>query len=120
MTLLLGRQEGHLACKKTDLWGAGVVICLERGADLHMAQLMPLQITVSWFYLPDASRRGTEGVSPRVQESQYRGLVQLRVHFINFIIKCSAQTVHDLVMLSSWCFTFTVCYYVTFTMEVTA
>jgi len=26
-----------------------VVICLERGADLHMAQLMPLPLTVSWF-----------------------------------------------------------------------
>jgi len=24
-----------------------VVICLERGADLHMAQLMPLPLTVS-------------------------------------------------------------------------
>jgi len=27
-------------------WGAGVVICLERGADLHVAQLMPLPLTV--------------------------------------------------------------------------
>jgi len=27
-------------------WGAGVVIYLERGADLHMAQLMPLPLTV--------------------------------------------------------------------------
>ena len=27
--------------------GAGVVICLEQGADLHMAQLMPLPLTVS-------------------------------------------------------------------------
>ena len=27
----------------------GVVICLERGADLHMAQLMPLSLTVSCF-----------------------------------------------------------------------
>jgi len=27
--------------------GAGVVICPERGADLHMAQLMPLSLTVS-------------------------------------------------------------------------
>ena len=28
---------------KTDWWGVGVVICLERGADcLHMVQLMPL------------------------------------------------------------------------------
>jgi len=26
-----------------------VVICLERGADLHMAQLMPLPVTVSCF-----------------------------------------------------------------------
>ena len=29
-------------------WGA-MVICLERGADLHMAQLMPLPLTVSCF-----------------------------------------------------------------------
>jgi len=29
-------QEGHQACKKTEWWGAGVVICLEQGADLHM------------------------------------------------------------------------------------
>ena len=49
MTLLVGRQEGHPACKKTELWGAGVAICLERGADLHMAQLMPLPLTVSCF-----------------------------------------------------------------------
>jgi len=35
-------QEGHLACKKTEWWGAGVVFCLQLGADLHMAQLMPL------------------------------------------------------------------------------
>ena len=26
-----------------------MVICLERGADLHMAQLMPLPLTVSCF-----------------------------------------------------------------------
>jgi len=47
LTLLVGRQEGHPACKKTGWWGAGVVVCLERGADLHMAQLMPLPLTVS-------------------------------------------------------------------------
>jgi len=46
LTLLVGRQEGHLASKK-QWWGAGVVICLERGADLHMAQLMPLPLTAS-------------------------------------------------------------------------
>ena len=49
LTLLVGRQEGHPACKKTQQWGAGMVICLERGADLHMAQLMPLPLTVSCF-----------------------------------------------------------------------
>jgi len=34
LTLLVGRQEGHPSCKTTEWWGAGVVICLERGADL--------------------------------------------------------------------------------------
>jgi len=29
--------------------GAGIIICLERGADFHMAQLMPLPLTVSCF-----------------------------------------------------------------------
>ena len=47
LALLVGRQEGHPACKKTERWGAGVVICLERDADLHMVQLMPLPLTVS-------------------------------------------------------------------------
>jgi len=32
-----------------ERWDAGVVICLERGADLHKAQLMPLPLTVSCF-----------------------------------------------------------------------
>ena len=49
LTLLVGRQEGHPACKKTEWWGAGVVVSLERGADLHTAQLMPLPLTVSCF-----------------------------------------------------------------------
>jgi len=47
LTQLVGWQEGHPACKKTEWWDAGMVICLERGADLHMAQLMPLPLTVS-------------------------------------------------------------------------
>ena len=48
-TLLVGRQKGHPACKNWERWGAGMVVCLERGADLHMAQLMPLPLTVSCF-----------------------------------------------------------------------
>ena len=47
--LLVGRQEGHPACKKLERWGTGMVNCLERDADLHMAQLMPLTLTVSCF-----------------------------------------------------------------------
>ena len=49
LTLLVGRQEGHPACKKLEWWGAGMVICMERDADLHMAQLMPLPLTASCF-----------------------------------------------------------------------
>jgi len=47
LTLLVGRQEGPV--KNSEWWGAGVVICLELGADLHMAQLMLLPLTVSCF-----------------------------------------------------------------------
>jgi len=47
--LLVGQQEGHPACKKTEWWGTGMVICLEQGADLHMSQLMPLPLIVSCF-----------------------------------------------------------------------
>jgi len=49
LMLLVGQHEGHLACKKTERRGAGMVICLDRDADLHMAQLMPLPLTVSCF-----------------------------------------------------------------------
>jgi len=53
-TLLVGRQEGHPACKKTEWWGVGVVICLERSADLSLqvADRSLIQTT-------DAERRTT-------------------------------------------------------------
>jgi len=38
---------GWAAGRATERWGAGMVVCLERGADLHMAQLTPLPLTVS-------------------------------------------------------------------------
>ena len=38
LTLLVGRQEGHPVCKKTEWWGAGMVICY-----------LPLPLTVSCF-----------------------------------------------------------------------
>jgi len=40
--------ERHPDCKK-NCWGAGMVICLEQGADLQIAQLMPMPLTVSCF-----------------------------------------------------------------------
>ena len=66
LTLLVGRQEGHPVCKKTERWGSGVVICLERGADLHMAQRIPpplavcyfSKILMDWFYLSDTGSPG--------------------------------------------------------------
>ena len=45
----LGGRKGIRPVKKLQWCGAGVVVCLERGADLHMAQLMPLPLTVSCF-----------------------------------------------------------------------
>ena len=46
LMLLVGQQEGHPVCKKTDWWGAGMVICLQRGADLHTGQLMLMTLTL--------------------------------------------------------------------------
>jgi len=45
--LLVGLQEGHLACKKFEWADDGMVMCLGQGADLQMAQLMPLPFTIS-------------------------------------------------------------------------
>ena len=53
LTLLTWHQcfdvVGWVTGRASEWWGAGTVICLERGADLHMAQLMPLPLTVSCF-----------------------------------------------------------------------
>jgi len=46
LTLLVGRQEGHPACKKLS---GGVLAWLSVWSDLHMAQLIPLSLTVSCF-----------------------------------------------------------------------
>jgi len=44
----LGGRKG-IRPVKAEWWGAGVVICLQRGADMHTAQLMPMPLTVSCF-----------------------------------------------------------------------
>jgi len=48
LALLVGRQEGQLACKKLS-GGCWRGYLSGAGADLHMAQLMPLPLTVSCF-----------------------------------------------------------------------
>jgi len=50
--------------------GAGMVICLERAADLHMAQLMPVSLinlvslNPDWFYLSGTCLSGNPGQNP--------------------------------------------------------
>jgi len=51
---------------KNEWGGAGVFVCLEQGADLHMAQLMLLplthclllQLNPDWFYLSGTGSPG--------------------------------------------------------------
>ena len=47
LTLLVGWQEGHPACKKVSGGYWCGYLSMERCGDLHMAQLMPLPLTVS-------------------------------------------------------------------------
>jgi len=46
LILLVGRQEGHPACKKLSDW---VLAWLCVWSEVHMAQLTPLPLTVSCF-----------------------------------------------------------------------
>jgi len=46
LTLLVGRQEGHPACKKQS---GGVLVWLSVWSKVHMAQLILLPLTVSCF-----------------------------------------------------------------------
>jgi len=58
LMLLVGQQEGHVACKKTEWWGAGVVICLERDAksachchSLYLAPVKSRLVLPYWYRL---------------------------------------------------------------------
>jgi len=54
LTLLVGRQEGHPACENRvvgqSVSQAGVIVCLERGADLHMAHSAGLAAAPAYRY----------------------------------------------------------------------
>ena len=72
-------MHGLIEKKNRLKWqDAGVVMCLGQGADLHMTQLMPPPLTVSfssklnpdWFYLPGFTflvpdHPGSTGHNPR-------------------------------------------------------
>jgi len=46
LTLLVGRQEGHPACKQTEWWGAGGVINYLTGARCGLAY-SPADVTAT-------------------------------------------------------------------------
>jgi len=45
----LDDRKGIWPAKNPEWWGAGMAICLDQGADWHMAQLMPWPLAVSCF-----------------------------------------------------------------------
>ena len=53
--LLVWQQEVHPACKILEWWGAGMVICLERGADatatLSLASVKSRLVLPFWYRL---------------------------------------------------------------------
>ena len=53
LTLLVGRQEEHLACKKLSDEVLAWFLCLEQGTNhSHMAPLMPLPLDhLEWYLL---------------------------------------------------------------------
>ena len=76
----LGGRKGIRPVKKLELWDAGMIMCLGQGADLHMAQLMPLPLTIScssksrlvfpsWFYFSGAG-------SPRLSRTESKRAVK--------------------------------------------
>jgi len=64
LTLLVGRQEGHLACKKLEWWDSGMVICLGSGeiciwpSRCHCHSLFLAPVNPDWFYLSGTSSPG--------------------------------------------------------------
>jgi len=50
----IGGRKGIQPVKELERWGAGTFICSEQGADLHMAQLMRMSLTVCSFSMIQA------------------------------------------------------------------
>jgi len=69
LTLLVGQQKGHLACKKLSgrCWHGYLSW---QSSDMHMAQLIPLPLGIScssksrWFYLSGLAHPGSPRQNP--------------------------------------------------------
>jgi len=62
LTLLVGRQEGHPACKKPEWWGTGMAEARCRlaygPADATATHSLLLQQNPDWVYLSDTGSPG--------------------------------------------------------------
>ena len=68
-----------------------MVFCLERGADLHMAQLMPLPLTVSCF---SKIQIGFTFLVPAHLGSHGKGPLNACVRVLLFTVCCTAFSIH--------------------------
>ena len=106
------------ASKKTEWWGAGVVLCLERTADLHTAQLMPLPLTVSCFSKIQIGFtflvRAHPGSPRKRAVKRVRGCPLVYTSFsritdCNFTVRMLCHNVYWLLYIFDLCFVFFLC-----------
>ena len=99
----LGGRKGIRPVKKTEWWDAGMVMCLGKGADLYMAQLMPLPLTIScssilrlvlpfWCWL-------TQVVSDKIQEGHKTVVCVYVFYMLKFMQNFKAICLH---FMASW------------------
>jgi len=65
---LVGWQEGHLACEKTEWWDDGMVMCLSQGADLLMPQPLATSCSSKFRLVLPFWCRLTQVVLDKIQE----------------------------------------------------
>ena len=65
-----------------------MVVCLERGADLHMAQLMPLSLTVSCF---SEIQIGFTFLVPAYLGSPEKGPLNVCMCVLDYVLTCKCR-----------------------------